>query len=232
MSLMPAEEVRIDTAQALLSALTGGDQALRRAALEAITAQPDAALALGQSGGWDVVDALVQLAYQPERYSLWCAAVQALAAYDDPRAVDVFRKLLHVGQREPILLLAAERLAREPLAERLALATALLDQDRSPAHARAAATLLGEAQLEPRLARRRDLLLGRWQPRPEQCAELVAELNGPLSFAVRAPCEAAGEPLFAALCGEWDSLAPEARHWLRRWGERDHAALSARLLPK
>ncbi|RYG46825.1 hypothetical protein EON79_09070, partial [bacterium] len=135
-------QVRLDSAQGLFESLRGSDMAVRMATLKAIRNRPDLALAFGQYQGMDVVDELVAQSLSRHGYSYWMILVSALGAFDDPRVVLQYVKILANWDRAEVMSLVVARLSWEPVTSLSKSVRGFLQDDAHPRRVWAAARLM------------------------------------------------------------------------------------------
>ena len=212
--------VQVRNAESLLAALGSDDSALRLGTLRAVASAPEKALAMGAHNDRDVVDELIQQARQEMNALYRKAVLAALRELQEPRAVAFFRELFVSAARPEEVFLAAEQLKNEPVEFWLPW----LLQDRSQAHARAAAKQLINTTTDLDLdARIRIALLtnGIAPPlSPHTCNEWLNELAGVYSVEARKRVSAQGRAALDVLLTRWNRLAADTRLWLLRWGGR------------
>jgi|GEM_PF-1198340 len=216
-------KLRLDSAEAFFNALRAPEITMRLAVLRAVMANPRLALGFGRYEGKDVIDVLIDQAMGKHGFSYWQIVVATLAAFDDPRVVSLYRKLLVTWDRPDVLAMVVARLEREPVAELGPTVRALLMQDKIPAQASAAADLLRlAADLTPAEAVRVSVANTRGADvagpvTPDSAPQWIAELAGYYAGDARYLLESRGEEAVTALASAWDALRPADRAWLLGW---------------
>src|SRR5215472_4101988 len=145
----PAVPRAVRNVRELFEMLRSAHPATRVTALQAIQAQPSAALSFGVSQGLDVIDVLISESKRAAGAVEWVEWLGTVDCFDDTRVTDFFFELL-ANEEEPLVLFAAARHL-----EHVNWATipkgleALLLADGNPMRARAASSVLKNA---PRLS--------------------------------------------------------------------------------
>ncbi|CAN5442635.1 hypothetical protein BH11ARM2_BH11ARM2_25640 [soil metagenome] len=135
-------QIRLDSAQGLFDSLRHKDLTVRMATLRAIRNRPDLGLAFGRFGGLDVVDELVAQSQARHGYSYWLIVIDALGAFDDPRTVRQYHKILSTWDRAEVMSVVVYRLSREPVESLQPLVRLLLWDDEHPTRVWAASRLM------------------------------------------------------------------------------------------
>jgi HEAT repeat protein len=215
---------QIRSARELHEALIAPDPATRLGALQAMRAQPQAALAFGLYCGRDAIDLLLAQVERTPGQSEWLTLMSTLSAFRDARVTAFFVKAL-ASITEPSLVFAVAAYVATQLAtaHQQELRPLLLDDD-CPARARAVAPLLVSAPtLTARERLRLALLDHPMQPPPldrDSAEDWLSQLRGPFRDEARVALETNGAMALTHLADLWDKLADDSRAWLLRWGVR------------
>ncbi|RYG46952.1 hypothetical protein EON79_08710, partial [bacterium] len=214
----------VNTAEGFFGALRSPDLATAMSMLRAVAQNPGAALAFGKVNDRDIVDELIRQSNQKEGVTFLEVVFGALAAFDDPRAVEHFVKVLHTWSNPQIVRLAAARLTHEPVESIEAKVRPLLMQDQSPLHATAAAdilipvrTLTTEERVRITVANSEGVDIG-----PELSAETARSwahaLTGWFAPQARLVLSSRDEDAVPALAPLWDDLDVDSKNWLLALG--------------
>jgi hypothetical protein len=214
-------QTEIGSAAQLHAALTSPDPATRLGTLEAVVADPTAALAFGLYAERDVVDVLLDQTRATQVGAEWLSLVNALATFADPRVAGLFTELLAEHLEPAVLFLASEYLgATRAIVPRPTLEQLVL-QDDCPARARAAVPLLVAAGVRTPAERVRVALLVDDGPSPPPFAHAadayLAELRGPFVQDARAALIAQGDAAASGLLGCWAALDDATLAWVIDW---------------
>ena len=211
----------ITSAAQLHAALTAPEAETRLGTLEAVVADPKAALAFGLYADRDIIAVLLDQARSTPVAAEWLTLVNALAIFPDPRVAGFFVEVL-VERRDPaILFLASEYLAATRSRVPRATLDQLLLQNDCPARARAAAPLLAGIGARTPAQRLRVALLVDDGPPPRPFADaseaFLAELCGPFAQEARAVLIAQGGAAASGLLTRWVALDDATLAWLIEW---------------
>jgi hypothetical protein len=216
--------LRLRSAADFFAALRSPDIGTRVGVLRAIAQSPEKALAFGRFQGGDVIDVLVQQAYQKQGYSNWKLVVSVLAAFRDPRVVEHFKKILMTWRKPEAIRIALARLSLEPMESIEPTLRPLLRQTECLAQTRAAADLLLRAPsldaaeaIRVSVANTQGVSVA--PALDESNAALwIAELHGRFADGARRLLETQGESAFQVLKRRWPSLDVSVQEWLLAWG--------------
>jgi HEAT repeat protein len=211
----------ITSAAQLHAALTAPDPDTRLGTLEAVVADPKAALGFGLHADRDVIDVLLNQARSTPVAAEWLTLVNALSVFTGPRVAGFFTEVLAEKADAAILFLASEYLAATRARVPRAMLEQLLLQNDCPARARAAAPLLVGMGVRTRAERLRVALLVDDGPPPAPFADAsdayLAELRGPFVQDARAALMAQGDAAASSLITCWAALDDATRGWLIDW---------------
>lgn len=219
---MGTEELSFESAEQLFDALGTPDALARRRVLVWVGTHPADAIALGTSGGRDILGVLFGLINRDWAYPYWQDVAITIGAFDSPPVTDFFCDLLATATDSTEAYDAASALERrrgtEGVRERvIEIATG----DGPPERLAAAAQVLAEEQDLPEEAAIRVSLLedeieapaldertaGRW----------LDELTGPFGDQARDQLELQGPSALRVVAGHWPDLGQEDRRWLLEW---------------
>lgn len=234
----PKQEPRpIRGIRSLVEALTAPDLRSRISALNAIQAQPQAALAFGLLDGQDVIDILIAQSASRETTSEWSNWVGTLGIFKDPRVTQFVLRVLETTGSPHMMFSAARYLAtteRQSLCDQL---TPLLLKNDAPVRCRAIATLLKGCTNLGQAADLRVSLLS--EPDDVQPPKLdvaknremwLAELDGPFWREAQLHLRRQGEPAWMTIAREWQRLSEQNQIWLLRWGSEEVPQMTTSLL--
>ena len=211
----------ITSAAQLHAALTAPDPDTRLGTLEAVVADPKAALGFGLYADRDIIDVLLEQARSTPVAAEWLTLVNAVAVFVDPRVAGFFTDVLAEHPDPAVLFLASEYLAATRARVPRATLERLLLQDNSPARARAAAPLLFGMGMRTPAERLRVALLVDDGPPPPPFAHAsdayLAELRGPFVQDARAALMAQGDAAASSLLTFWAALDDATLAWLIDW---------------
>lgn len=211
----------ITSAAQLHAALSAPDADTRLGTLEAVVADPKAALGFGLHADRDFIDVLLHQARTSPVAAEWLTLVNALAVFADPRVAGFFTEVLAEHVDPAVLFLASDYLARTRARVPRATLEQLLLQNDCPARARAAAPLLVSMGVRTPSERLRAALLVDDGPPPPAFARAadayVAELRGPFVQDARAALLAQGDDAARSLLTHWAALDDATRAWLVDW---------------
>ena len=211
----------ITSAAQLHAALTAPDAETRLGTLEAVVADPKAALAFGLYADRDVIDVLLEQARATAVAAEWLTLVNALSVFADPRVAGFITEVLAEHTDPAVLFLASDYLAATHAKVPRAALEQLLLQDDCPARARAVAPLLMRVGVRTPAQRLRVALLVDDGPLPPAFADAsdayVAELRGPFVQDARAALTAQGDAAASSLLTHWATLDDATRAWLVEW---------------
>ncbi|RYG37502.1 hypothetical protein EON81_06565, partial [bacterium] len=106
----------LDSTEAFFRALRAPDLGTVLSVLQAVSSNPEAALAFGKWDGVDIIDELIHQSFQREGISFLEVLMATLAVFDDPRVIERFVKALHASAAPSILSIVVARLSHEPVA--------------------------------------------------------------------------------------------------------------------
>jgi hypothetical protein len=211
----------ITSAAQLHAALSAPDADIRLGTLEAVVADPKAALGFGLHADRDFIDILLHQARTSPVAAEWLTLVNALAVFADARVAGFFTEVLAENTDPAVLFLASDYLARTRARVPRTTLERLLLQDDCPARARAAAPLLACMGVGTPSERLRVALLIDDGPPPPPFARAsdayVAELRGPFAQDARAALIAQGDDAASSLLTHWAALDDATLAWLVDW---------------
>jgi hypothetical protein len=211
----------ITSAAQLHAALSAPDADIRLGTLEAVVADPKAALGFGLHGDRDFIDVLLHQARSSPVAAEWLTLVNALAVFADARVAIFFTEVLAENADPAVLFLASDYLARTRARVPRTTLERLLLQDDCPARARAVAPLLACMGVGTPPERLRVALLIDDGPPPPPFARAsdayVAELRGPFAQDARAALIAQGDAAASSLLTHWAALDDATLAWLVDW---------------
>lgn len=211
----------ITSAAQLHAALAARDAETRLGTLEAVVADPKAALGFGLYAERDIIDVLLEQVRSTPVAAEWLTLLNALRAFADPRVAKFFTEVLAEHAEPAVLFLASDYLAATRARIPRATLEQLLLQNDSPARARAAAPLLVRIGVRTPAERLRVALLLDDGARPPPFADAtdayLAELRGPFVEDARAALVAQGDAAAHALLGNWNGLDDATLAWLVDW---------------
>ena len=201
--------------------MSAPDAETRLGTLEAVAAEPKAALAFGLHADRDVIDILLAQARATPVAAEWLALVNALARFTNPRVAGFFTEVLAEHADPAVLFLASDYLAATRARIPHATLAQLLLQNDSPARARAAAPLLAGIGVRTAAERLRvSLLVDDGAPPPpfaQACDAYLAELRGPFVQEARAALVAEGDAAASRLLECLAALDDATMEWLIDW---------------
>ena len=216
--MTPAE---ITSAAQLHAALTAPDADTRLGTLEAVVADPRAALGFGLYADRDIIDVLLEQARATPVAAEWLTLANALAVFADPRVAGFFTEVLAEHPDPAVLFLASDYLAATRARVPRATLERLLLQNDSPARARAAAPLVMRMGIRTPAERLRVALLVDDGPPPPPFADAsdayLAELRGPFVQDARAALMAQGDAAASNVLTRWAALDDATQAWLIDW---------------
>jgi hypothetical protein len=216
--MTPAE---ITSAAQLHAALTAPDADTRLGTLEAVVADPRAALGFGLYADRDIIDVLLEQARATPVAAEWLTLANALAVFADPRVAGFFTEVLAEHPDPAVLFLASDYLAATRARVPRATLERLLLQNDSPARARAAAPLVMRMGVRTPAERLRVALLVDDGPPPPPFADAsdayLAELRGPFVQDARAALMAQGDAAASNVLTRWAALDDATQAWLIDW---------------
>lgn len=217
----PLTATEITCAAQLHAALTAPDADTRLGTLEAVVADPKAALGFGLYADRDIIDVLLHQARSTPVAAEWLTLLNALAVFADPRVAGFFTEVLGERADPAVLFLASDYLTATRAKVPRATLQQLLIQDDFPARARAAAPLLMRVGVRTTAERLRVALLVDDGPPPPPFADAsvayVAELRGPFAQDARAALIAQGDAAASCLLTCWAALDDATLAWLIEW---------------
>jgi hypothetical protein len=231
-------ELHIRSARDIFEALYASDFGVRLAMLQAITKYPDKVLAYGPYNGRDLIEELADQVSRSKTPTERTLLLGALAGFDDARVVALLKKEVFLSHDLEAILIAANRLRREPEATRREIFTRLLEHKGSLVHQRVAANALAEFEdLTPEQQIQVALLAEvDFTPPPllnEATHTLwMRALDGPRKRRARKCLQNQGEPTFRYIRSYWDDLNLDAKTWLLEWGAREFPVFTVELLSR
>jgi len=235
----PKQEPRpIRGIRGLVEALTAADLPNRISALNAIQAQPQAALAFGLLDGQDVIDILIGQSARREQSGEWANWVGTLGIFKDPRVTQFFLRVLETTGSPQMMFSAARYLAatkeRQSLSHRL---IPLLLKNDAPVRCRAITALLdGCPNLGEAATLRISLLSESGEAQPAELLATknremwLAELDGPFWREAQIHLRRQGEGAWMTITREWQRLGEQNQVWLLRWGLEEAPQMTTSLL--
>lgn len=213
--------MEITSAAQLHAALAAPDADTRLGTLEAVVADPKAALGFGLYADRDIIDVLLEQARSTPVAAEWLTLLNALAAFPDPRVAGFFTEVLAKHPDPAILFLVSEYLAATRARVPRATLEHLLLQNDCPARARATAPLLVCIGVRTPAERLRVALLIDDGPLPPPFAHAsdayLAELRGPFVQDARAALITQGDAAASSLLTCWATLDGATLAWLIDW---------------
>jgi HEAT repeat protein len=231
-------ELHIRSARDIFEALYASDIGVRLAMLQSITEYPDKVLAYGPYNGRDLIEELADQVNRAKTSTERTLLLGALAGFDDARVVALLEKEIFISQDIEAILIAANRLRREPEATRREIFTRLLGRKDSVVHQRVAANALAEFEdLTPEQQIQVALLAGvDFTPPPllNQATHTLwmQALEGPRRRRARKCLQNQGEPTFRYIRSYWDDLNLDTKSWLVEWGAREFPVFTVELLSR
>jgi hypothetical protein len=211
----------ITSAAQLHAALSAPDADIRLGTLEAVVADPKAALGFGLHADRDFIDVLLHQARSSPVAAEWLTLVNALAVFADARVAGFFTEVLAEHADPAVLFLASDYLARTRARVPRTTLERLLLQNDCTARARATAPLLACMGVGTPSERLRVALLIDDGPPPPPFARAsdayVAELRGPFAQDARAALSAQGDAAAISLLTHWAALDNATLAWLIDW---------------
>ena len=223
-----AAPLEIHSAHDIVAALSCADLATRLAICRAAAARPTHILAYGAAAGVDLVASFLEAAEVRESLPYRKAVLGALAHFDDPRVVALFRGVLLSSSESDVLRLAAKRVALDDTPDSRRFLRDRLLQERSALRVRCiAGALTGSADFS--IAEKLRLVIAgigsqdaieSWpRDNPESAACWGNELCGPFALHARRLLQNAGTRAdLIALLPSWAGSSDSDRAWLLAWG--------------
>lgn len=223
-----AARLEIHSAHDIVAALRSADLATGLAICQAAAQRPAHILAYGAAAGVDLVAAFLAAAEVRESLPYRKAVLGALVNFDDPRVVELFRRVLLSSSESDVLRLAAKRVALDDTVDSRRFLRERLLQEKNALRVRCIAGALSGA-LDFSIAEKLRLVIAgigsqeaveSW-PRdsPESAACWGSELAGPFALHARRLLQNAGTRAdLVALVPSWAGGSDSDRAWLLTWG--------------
>jgi len=223
-----APRLDIRSAHDIVAALSSEDLATRLSICQAAAARPMHILAYGAAAKVDLVAAFLTAAEARESLPFRKAVLGALVHFDDPRVVELFRRVLLSSSESDVLRLAAKRVALDGSAESRSFLRERLLNETSALRVRCIAGAF-TSTVDFSAAEKLRLVMagtGRQEgieswPRdnPESALCWGKELGGPFALHARRLLQTAGVRAdLIALLPSWIGGADSDRAWLVTWG--------------
>lgn len=228
-------ELRIRSAKDVFDALRSPDMMVRFSILRGIAQNPAKAASYGTYNGSGLLDELLYHLNHNEDGIYRLALLNALAAFREPRLVEVFKNEMSGAKDTHAVMLAAAWLAGEPEERMRDFMSSILRRDGSPDRAVIAANVMTAYEgVEPRDKVRVAVVANLPYPTPPLDDETeetwLSELGGKRAERAMALLEGLGEGAFLRLRGKRAAFDEEVNGWLMDCGARKHQVYAVELL--